>query len=726
MRVRGTSLLTGLLAAGLLLAGCGTATTASPPAGLSINAAGATAAADYLWMLSAAGGTVTGIGADTGDEVLTLTLTGVNDHATQFADRPARDAYVISTPDFADRWDAWFGSTPPNAVLSYQLAGDVRPRAIVLEIDDPQYDAAAGTITFVARHLHRGSDPHPDAIAPIEVAPRAVPASFRSASLFIDSAGDAEAATDAVASDAASGSPAPESSAASESPSPSASESASAAPSAASSAPSAAPSPELGAESTLVATVLGRVTPMDVSLGDGSFAFDPAGTSTSGAGTLTSGQSTTFETKVTGAPASSTFTYQVYELGAPTGYWVRGKATAYPADSFSRDTSSCDFFDGNPADGAPQVSTEREPYECTMTYLTTDDAGEYVVRYAIAPKVWATVRGSMTPKGVLSLTAGQVSSGNARWDYNSAPVTAALPPAKVPSGRTDSWVAYHRNGDINAHAARVDFAYQIVDGDVVTPYWVVGDSENYRGAEFDHDGTCAIYDGNPFASDAKPVALAPYVCTAEGANVDGRGDWRVDFTVSALPAQRVNATTNAPEAKRLLQAGCAKEGDSCSYIPTSITDTTLDPTKVSNKTGNRTPEPVEAAIEWSYRHAVSNTLGVEVDVKDEFNMVFEKVTASIKVKYSLDVTDTYTTTQTNTLTIPPGCASWWELSPSYKQVTGDFVVAVDGRLYRITNITWTLPEKPASTSGVIAGTLTAMSEPVSGSTRSCSMPTKAG
>ena len=718
MRVRGTSLVAGFVAAGLLLVGLG-ATIAT-----STSAAGEATAEEYLWMLTADGGTIDGIGEDTGNEVLVLTLTGVNDHATQFADRPARDAYVISTPDFTDRWDDWFGSTPPNAVLSYQLAGDLRPRSIVLEIDDPDYDSAAGTITFAARHLHRGSDPHPDAIAPIEVAPRTVPASFRGASLFIDSAGDStppasvDPASTATATPDATSTPVPSSTPTDT-------------PSAASSEPAASlaavPSPEVSdlGEPAEVASILGNITPTGVDLRDGAFAFDPASTSTPAGDNVASGQIGIFETKVITNPATSSFAYQVYELGAPTGIWVRGTARAYPASSGSRDQSSCDFFRGRPADGATQISEDSQPYECVMTYVTTADAGRYSLRYTVAPKIWATVRGSMTPTGSVALTAGQVSAENTRWDYNGRPVTGPLAVAVVASSKADSWVAYHRNGDPNANAARVDFAYQIVDDKVVTPYWVAGHSENYRGAEFDHDGACTIYDGNPFTTDASAVSLPPYACTAEGANVDGRGDWKVDFTVSARPAQVVDAVEQPMLARNLLKSACTQDGATCSYIPRSITAADLPGVKVSKKTSNTTSEPVEAAVEWSYRHAVENTLGVEVDTKGTTNVLVQKITVAVKVKWSVDVTNTYTTTQTNTLTIPPGCTSWWVLSPSAKQVTGDFVVSDQGTLYRIKGVTWTLPEAAPTDNdgGLDAGTLTATSEPNSGSSAKCSAPT---
>lgn len=167
-----------LAVVGLVMAACGSVSQSSSPAVTS------------LWVVTATGGTIAGVGDDTGSETLTVTLTGVRDHATQFTDRPARDAYVMSTADFVDRWRPWFADSPPNAVLSFLEAGDAMPHAIVLVVDDPVYDEAAETVTFAAQHVHRQPDPHPDAIEAVTVPSRRPPQVFMSASLFIDTAQD--------------------------------------------------------------------------------------------------------------------------------------------------------------------------------------------------------------------------------------------------------------------------------------------------------------------------------------------------------------------------------------------------------------------------------------------------------------------------------------------------------------------------------------------------------
>lgn len=160
----------------------------------------AQASPSYLFVVSGEAGTIDGVGQDTGDEVLTLTLAGVNDHATQFADRPIRTAYVLSTADLVDRWNGWFADAAPNAVLSFTEPGDPLPHNIVVELANPAYDKSARTLTFTAKHLHRAPDLSPDAKEQIELPQRQAPAAFTAGTLFIDSVSDETApeGTDAV------------------------------------------------------------------------------------------------------------------------------------------------------------------------------------------------------------------------------------------------------------------------------------------------------------------------------------------------------------------------------------------------------------------------------------------------------------------------------------------------------------------------------------------------
>lgn len=141
----------------------------------------------YLFVVNSERGTIDGVGKDVGTEKLTLTLRGVNDHATQFADRPIRRAYVLSTRDLVARWKRWFADSPPNAVLTFNRKRDHMPHSIVVKLRHPRYDAKAETLTFAARHIHRASDLSPDAIERVALPHRRPPAMFIRGSLFIDS-----------------------------------------------------------------------------------------------------------------------------------------------------------------------------------------------------------------------------------------------------------------------------------------------------------------------------------------------------------------------------------------------------------------------------------------------------------------------------------------------------------------------------------------------------------
>lgn len=141
----------------------------------------------YLFAINAQRGAVLGIGQDAGKDRITVRLRGVSDHATQFSDRPLREAYVLSTRDFVDRWSRWFEGDPPNAVLTFNTRKDPMPHSIVLELKRPRYREQQHTLTFTAWHLHRKQDPSPDAEETVRLPRTKAPSRFIRASLFIDS-----------------------------------------------------------------------------------------------------------------------------------------------------------------------------------------------------------------------------------------------------------------------------------------------------------------------------------------------------------------------------------------------------------------------------------------------------------------------------------------------------------------------------------------------------------
>lgn len=140
---------------------------------------------EYLFTVQADSGTAVAKKAVAGErERFRLTLRGV-DPVTKFADRPFRDAKVISPAALASNWDAWFASSPPNAVLTFSTPQDPSG-SIVVTLTNPQYDAANRTLTFTAVRDPRQHDP-------AEKGPnwerRTTPKTFGAPALFIDGAG---------------------------------------------------------------------------------------------------------------------------------------------------------------------------------------------------------------------------------------------------------------------------------------------------------------------------------------------------------------------------------------------------------------------------------------------------------------------------------------------------------------------------------------------------------
>lgn len=185
-----------LVAVAVAVAALAACAGSSPPPRSGSSSSGSPAPspqASYLWSVTSAGGRIEGVGADTGNEDLTLVMTGLRDYVTQFPDRPLREAYAVPTQQLVDRWSEWFATSPPNAVLSFVAGDDPNPRVVVLELGQPTYDPGAATLTFPARHIHRERLDESSGSAGAGTSVTA-PSTFASGSLFIDSADTSGAA----------------------------------------------------------------------------------------------------------------------------------------------------------------------------------------------------------------------------------------------------------------------------------------------------------------------------------------------------------------------------------------------------------------------------------------------------------------------------------------------------------------------------------------------------
>jgi len=111
-------------------------------------------------LINAEGGTMTPA-AENGtftttseNEAVTFSLEGVNKTLLWYSDRPGRDAGKSDVSQLVSAWDAYYGETRPNAVLSYPVSGTEDVQIIYLLMEKPEYDGSKSTIGFSGRVLN--------------------------------------------------------------------------------------------------------------------------------------------------------------------------------------------------------------------------------------------------------------------------------------------------------------------------------------------------------------------------------------------------------------------------------------------------------------------------------------------------------------------------------------------------------------------------------------------
>jgi hypothetical protein len=159
-------------AAAALLAAC----SASAPAPKSSEAA----APEYLFVQEGTSGAFTA--GD--DDYFDLALTGVEPRTVYFADRPAADAGSMTTDEFLASF-SWT-PTPPNAAVVLR-DGDDDSDTIAVTIDQPAYDAAAGTLHYRAKLLAKVEGTRLSSFG--GDLDTSLPGTFNQVALFIDDGG---------------------------------------------------------------------------------------------------------------------------------------------------------------------------------------------------------------------------------------------------------------------------------------------------------------------------------------------------------------------------------------------------------------------------------------------------------------------------------------------------------------------------------------------------------
>lgn len=174
------SIAAAFIAAALLIAASGLAAVPAPATTGSPD--DPTGAEEVLFTVQAARGTTTPLTADGSVNTrFRFTLTAV-DPVTVFANRPYRDAWLISPRALDANWNAWFAGDPPNAVMTYARPGKA-PASMVVELTNPTYKPATRSLSFTAIRLQRTNDPTESGA---NGEPVTAPATMNGVSLFID------------------------------------------------------------------------------------------------------------------------------------------------------------------------------------------------------------------------------------------------------------------------------------------------------------------------------------------------------------------------------------------------------------------------------------------------------------------------------------------------------------------------------------------------------------
>lgn len=139
----------------------------------------------YLFTVEASGGTTKVLKPRGSTERMRITLDGV-EPVTMFADRPLRNARLISPAALTTNWPTWFADSPPNAVMTWSAGAGKAPASFVVTLMDVDFNAATDQLIFTAERDPRKHDP---AEKGRNWQRLTTPTAFTEASLFIDNAG---------------------------------------------------------------------------------------------------------------------------------------------------------------------------------------------------------------------------------------------------------------------------------------------------------------------------------------------------------------------------------------------------------------------------------------------------------------------------------------------------------------------------------------------------------
>ena len=138
----------------------------------------------WLFVVGATAGTT----STAADGTIELTLDGVTDGVSAFTDRPQRSAATESPADFVEAWASrGFSDDPPNAALVLDDES-----VVVLTVSDPRWNGDTGRLVLSATEVDDGAG---SVAGRTGAGIEALPATFATASLFVDASSTVEPVT---------------------------------------------------------------------------------------------------------------------------------------------------------------------------------------------------------------------------------------------------------------------------------------------------------------------------------------------------------------------------------------------------------------------------------------------------------------------------------------------------------------------------------------------------
>ncbi|AZS37634.1 hypothetical protein CVS47_02275 [Microbacterium lemovicicum] len=393
---------------------------------------------------------------------------------------------------------------------------------------------------------------------------------------------------------------------------------------------------------------------------------------------------------------STVVDYPILTLGQPTGYYA-SLSTSLTVNRGLGQTASCTIKQGR--DGA---ALSDGPFRCEADAASGPVEGGVAIAkatFSIAINPYVRTSGIITTAKNTqgrSISLKYVTQTNNGAGY-STPPQATIDDAN-PSN-FDDIIRWTDQPDELDRAKRV-FAYQIID-DSPVKQWVIGFSQNSRGAIYRGASECFITDQDPTLPNEGLLTLhhvdvSAYTCdiTSTGPVAGDRQHYSATFTVARRVMTTIDSTTAESRQRQfeLLGRLCKNDASNCGVTMTTAELVTIggDGT-LPGSAGVANPSDTERATDVTVTAADSATVafGVEdsVTVEAGFPALGTKVSATLKFSFNHSATTSRSVSQKVTVPLNPWSVGWVSDAQTVRQVKGSFVLRDGDRYFELTNAT---------------------------------------